>query len=207
MAGKNIVAGLANGIYKGEADAIIAAVSVATAALEEAKKELGIASPSKEFYKVGAWSGEGLVNAFSDYESEAGFAGRRLARASLTGLSNALSKTSALIDSGVEVEPTIKPLLDLSNVESGAQALNGMFAGKTLTVDTQYAYSAAAAMVESRQNGQSNDVVSAINSLGKDIANMPRNNYNIGGVTYEERSDVAEAIMTIVRAIQMEGRM
>lgn len=207
IAGENLVTGLTNGILKNGHQAAYAAEQVAIAALEAAKEALGIASPSKEFYKVGLWGGEGLVNAFGDYENEAGSAGRNLARASLTGLSNALSKTSALIDSGVEVEPTIKPLLDLSNIESGAQTLNGMFAGKMFTVDTQYAYSASAAMIGSRQNGQTNDVISAINSLGKDIANMPRNNYNIGGVTYEERSDVAEAIMTIVRAMQMEGRM
>lgn len=57
-----------------------------------------------------------------------------------------------------------------------------------------------------RQNGNNNDVVSAIKGLSKDINNMDRNSYSINGITYSQGTEVAEAIETLVRATIIGGR-
>ena len=57
-----------------------------------------------------------------------------------------------------------------------------------------------------RQNGTNGDVVTAIKKLGKDIGNMDRNSYNINGITYDQGSDVADAVETLVRAIRIDRR-
>ena len=63
-AGVNMSAGLANGIYAGSSYAIAAAQNVAYNALAAAKAALGVASPSKEFMKIGKQSDEGLALGF-----------------------------------------------------------------------------------------------------------------------------------------------
>jgi hypothetical protein len=63
--GENISRGIALGILKGIAWIIDAARRAAQAALDAAKKTLGIKSPSKAFGNLGRMSGVGYVNEFS----------------------------------------------------------------------------------------------------------------------------------------------
>lgn len=60
--GSAIIQGLGNAIRNGAQSVINAIVGVAQNALDAAKRLLGIRSPSREFYKVGGWIVEGLVN-------------------------------------------------------------------------------------------------------------------------------------------------
>ena len=55
------------------------------------------------------------------------------------------------------------------------------------------------------QNGNL-DVVSAIDKLRKDIGNLGGTSYNVNGITYDDGSNVANAIGEIVRAIRIDGR-
>jgi hypothetical protein len=57
------------------------------------------------------------------------------------------------------------------------------------------------------QNSAESEVVSAINSLRRDIGNMPRESYNINGITYDDGSNVATAVRELVRAARTERRV
>lgn len=61
-AGKNMIDGLKEGIKNAASNAVEAAKGVASSALEGAKKLLGIHSPSREFFKIGEFTVEGLAN-------------------------------------------------------------------------------------------------------------------------------------------------
>lgn len=62
-------------------------------------------------------------------------------------------------------------------------------------------------MMRENQNGDSNaEVVAAIRGLRRDIADMPRNSYNINGITYDDGSNITEAVRTLVRAAKVERR-
>jgi len=61
-----IVDGMTGGLLSGASDVIGAAVDMAGSALSAAKKALGIASPSKEFYKVGRFAKIGFANGLTD---------------------------------------------------------------------------------------------------------------------------------------------
>ena len=56
-----------------------------------------------------------------------------------------------------------------------------------------------------RQNG-SYDVVSAIKDLGNKIKNNSGDTYNIEGITYDDGSNISEAVQTLVRAVKIERR-
>lgn len=58
--GKFMVSGIANGMLGGIPSLVMAATKVAAAALDTIKKKLGISSPSLEFMKLGAFSGQGF---------------------------------------------------------------------------------------------------------------------------------------------------
>ena len=57
------------------------------------------------------------------------------------------------------------------------------------------------------QNGTNDDVVSAIEGLGRRIGNMPRNTYQVNGITYDDGSNIAGAVRELIRAARVEGRV
>jgi len=131
-AGAYCVSGFVNGIITNQYKAAYAGSALAAAALNAAIRRLGISSPSKEFYKVGDFSGQGFINALTDYESTSYKAGSAMAGSAIDGLANSISKIKSAIDSNVDTNPTIRPVLDLSNIQNGANAIDSMFANRTL---------------------------------------------------------------------------
>lgn len=201
-AGVYLCAGLAGGIGAGASSAINAAASVAAQALAAAKARLGIHSPSREFYAVGDFAVQGLTNALNDGQKSAQSAGSNVATASLAGLQNSLDMISALMSSGIDTSPTITPVIDDSQVRAGIQRVNTMMTN--LTVGQNMAMAGASFGIN--QNGDTSDVVSAINGLRKDILERPQNVYTVNGVTYDDGSTTANAVKTLVRAVKMNGR-
>lgn len=201
-AGVYLCAGLAGGIGAGASSAINAASNVAAQALAAAKARLGIHSPSREFYAVGDYAVQGLTNALSDGQKSAKSAGSNVATASLAGLQNSLNMISALMNSGLDTSPTITPVIDDSQIRAGIQRVNTMMTN--LTVGQNMAMAGASFGIN--QNGDTADVVSAINGLRKDILERPQNVYTVNGVTYDDGSTTANAVKTLVRAVKMNGR-
>ena len=100
---------------------------MAAAAARAAKKELNIKSPSKVGYGIGSFFGKGFVNALIDYTSKSYQAGSEIAKSAKNGLSNTISKITDVIEGDIDTQPTIRPVLDLSDVESGTGRLNALF--------------------------------------------------------------------------------
>lgn len=125
-AGSYLVDGFAAGISENAYKASAKAKAMAAAAAEAAKKELDEHSPSKVGYQIGDYFGVAFVNAIGDYEDKAYKTSSDMANAAKSGLSNAISKVKDFITNGIDAEPTIRPVLDLSNVESRISKLNTM---------------------------------------------------------------------------------
>jgi tape measure domain-containing protein len=204
-AGVHLVSGFTKGIKDKAAEAAAAAAAMAAAAAAAAKAQLKIQSPSKVFYGIGAFSGMGLVNALKDYGSKVYTAGSDLANYATSGLSNAISKITAMIDSDMDTQPTIRPVLDLSNIAAGAGQINGMFDSPSIGVMSNLG--AISSSMNNRQNGANNDdVIMAIKSLGSKLGSTGGDTYNINGVTYDDGSNVSSAVQTLVRAARVERR-
>ena len=201
-AGVFCVSGLAAGISAGQSAAINTAAAVAAAALAAAKAKLGIRSPSREFYAVGGYAIQGFVNALSDGEKTASSTSADVAEASLSGLQNSISAISALMQEGINTSPVITPVIDDSQVQSGIQSINNMMNNLTVSRNMQM----AGASFGVNQNGDNSDVVSAINDLRKEIVDRPQNIYTVNGITYDDGSNVSDAVGTLIRAINVERR-
>jgi hypothetical protein len=67
---------------------------------------------------------------------------------------------------------------------------------------------AISASMQENQNGASNDdVVDAINTLRKDLSGIGNTTYHIDGITYDDGSNISEAIRTLVHAARVERRV
>lgn len=126
-AGSYLVDGFCDGISENTWKAEAKARAMAAAAAEAAEDELDEHSPSKRFYKIGNFAGVGFVTALTDNASKASKAGREIAESSIVGLNDIISKISDYLDADMDIQPTIRPVLDLSVVEAGANRLNTLF--------------------------------------------------------------------------------
>ena len=124
--GKYLVEGFADGITANTYLAEARARAMAAAAARAAERELDEHSPSKVGYRIGDFFGLAFVNAISDYADKSYKAGTNMAAAAKNGLSNAISKIREFVDGEMEVQPTIRPVLDLSEVRSGAGRLTAI---------------------------------------------------------------------------------
>ena len=207
LAGKYVVEGFADGITEYTFLAEARAIAMAQAAIEAAMEELDAHSPSREFYKVGTFAGAGFVNAIGDYARKAYDASRNMARSAKTGLSEAVSKISDFVTSDMDTSPTIRPVLDLSDIRSGSGTISDMLRLGS-SIDVQSNIGAIGYMMKQRnQNGVNNDVVSAINKLRSELGNVGGTQYNINGITYDDGSNIANAMNEIVRAARIERRV
>ena len=68
------------------------------------------------------------------------------------------------------------------------------------------AYFATATRMSTNQNGNS-ELVSAISDLKKSLNTRTGDTYNIDGITYDDGSNIATAVQSIVRAARMERRV
>lgn len=204
-AGLNLVSGFANGIDENTWEAEAKAEAMAKAALKAAEEALGIASPSKEAYAIGDFTGQGFVKALGDFVSKSYNAGYDIASSAKEGLRCAISRIGDAINSDIDAQPTIRPVLDLSDVTSGANAISNMLSMNP-SIGTLSNARAISSMMG--QNGKDNDVVSAINKLRKDLGNVGgTTNYTINGVTYDDGSNVSGAVKSLIRAAKIERRV
>ena len=123
-AGGYLVDGFCNGINANTYKAKAKAKAMAEAAESAAKQALQVRSPSRVFYKIGDNVGKGFVNALDDKGKDSYRAGQSLARQSVEGTIQAIGILSDAISNGVDTEPTIRPVLDLTDVAYGAHRLN-----------------------------------------------------------------------------------
>ena len=136
-AGSYLVDGFCNGISENTWKAEAKARAMAAAAAEAAEDELDEHSPSKRFYGIGDFAGIGFINALIDNVSKAGKAGREIAKSSIDGLNDVISRIADYVDADMDVQPTIRPVLDLSAVEAGTGRLNTLFSrNQALSVST-----------------------------------------------------------------------
>ena len=205
-AGAYLVDGFAEGIssntYKAEAQSRAMAQAAATAA----KEALDINSPSKVFRNIAYSIPEGFAQGIDRRTGMVEDSITSMATAAVNNTKNVISRIADFISSDVDTQPTIRPVLDLSDVKSGANSINGML-DLNGSVGLNANINAISSMMSNKnQNGVNDDVVSAINKLRKDLGNVGGNSYTINGLTYDDGSNVSNAVKTLVRAANIERR-
>lgn len=133
-----IVEGMAKGIAGGLSIVTDAAKNLAKSALNSAKDFLGISSPSKEFLKLGEFSGEGMVIGLDSYRNAVGKSAEGVGKEAVRALRDSLSNLGDAINSDVDMQPVIAPVLDLTGVRRDAKQIGSLLTATPISIDTSY---------------------------------------------------------------------
>lgn len=126
-AGVYLAQGFANGISDSSSMVAQKAAAMAQSAYNAAMKKLDAHSPSKLFMKVGSYVALGFANGIDGYNGEVEASAASMAQSALESTKNAIAMIADAVDNGIDAQPTIRPVLDLSDVESKVGYLNALF--------------------------------------------------------------------------------
>ena len=178
-AGKSGAEGFAAGLRDSGAVQEVASAGTAlgNAAYKAAKDAIKSKSPSKKFMELGRYSDEGMAIGLYKYADLVYKAGKKVGIAGLEGTRNSISDLDLML-----TDPRITPVLDLSNVQKGADQINSML-GNSANIDANLMNVTA-----SRQNG--GKLEETINKLGNMLRSTVEQtssgeSVNIGDVTLD----------------------
>ncbi len=204
-AGKNLGEGLVEGINSKQQAAYDAGYALGQKAVQGEKDGQKSNSPSKLTIKAGKWLGEGLIIGMRKMSNLVYSSGYALGETAVNSMSSTIAHIADIFSSDIDAQPTIRPVVDLSNVESGARSIGEMFNANP-SVGMMANIGSINSMMNRRQNGSNDDVVTAIKDLGRKISDRSGDTYNFGDFTYSDGSEVSDAIKTLVRAARIERR-
>lgn len=173
--GKQIVTGIKAGVEEEKPNFLDALTQMALEGVQAVKDTLDINSPSRVFRKLGNYAGLGLVNGLTDYADKSYEAGANVAEYATDGLSNAISTVSDLVNGEFDMQPTIRPVLDFTDVARGAGELNGLL-GYTKTLafagQTSLAFNSTLEKDGMTVTVDNDSVVQELRSLRSEMAEM-----------------------------------
>ena len=206
QAGRDLIEGLKNGIKQKAMAVYNAASTVVTNAINAAKKALKINSPSRVFMEIGRFVDQGFIIGLEKYSNNVNKTATNLAEGVVDNFSNPLSNIAALINGEVDVNPTIRPVLDLSNVQNGSRRIGDMLGTGSLTLSTSKANLMTKSIGQIQNGPDNSDIVSALKDLKASMADN-RPSYTVNGITYDDGSNITSAVETLVRAAKIERRI
>ena len=205
--GSYLVTGFCNGITANTFRAKASVEAMAEASIKTARKALRINSPSKVFKKIGSGIPEGFAMGIDMLAGEVTGAVSGMAFSAINTTRSAMSTVLDAMNTDMDTQPTIRPVVDLSDVQTGADAINGMLNGAQRIGVQSNLGAIGSTMNALRQNGNNDDIIYAINKL-RDKLDGIGNTYNtVNGLTYDDGSNVTDAVETLVRYAKIGRRV
>ena len=101
-----------------------------------------------------------------------------MAEAAIDSTKSAISRIADVMQMDMDTQPTIRPVVDLSNVEEGARSVGELF-NIDPSMNMLNNVGTITTMMSRRQNGSNNDdVISAIHDLGRTISDSSGDTYS-----------------------------
>ena len=185
--GQDAADGYARGIRSKARDVANEARDMVYDAIEAAQRAQDSASPSKVFRGLGQDGGTGYALGFADSVSQVVSAVTDTGYAGIAAMQDTIGKIRDSIDTGMDFNPVISPVLDLSEMMNGVQTANGLLTGMQLNgIAASAAVSIAnqqnANLVQAQNESQINysqDLNSLIENTTKIINAVKQNRYAI----------------------------
>ena len=190
--GTNVGIGFANGIYSMIGSVSAAASAMASAATRSIQITIDSHSPSKVTSKFGSFFGQGFANGIRSEVSNVESASESLAEGSISVIEQAKNLIAAILSD--DFTPVISPVVDLSNVTSAANMINGSFANGTVGVSGELTNG-----VSSRLASRMDTEAQTVNNHTGDTIN---NTFNIYAAEGMDENALADAVMS-----KMQTRM
>ena len=186
---------MVDGVKSREDAAYRAGARLAEKAIQGFKDKWKKNDPTKDLSNIApTGNSPGVVKASKDAYS----AGSKIGGGAVEGLKKAVEIAKDILDEGIDINPTITPVLDLSQIQNGVGALNGLISPSTVNLGRLNASINAS-------RGSDDKVIDAINSL-KAGMKPTGDTYIIEGITYDDGSNVSDAVRTLVTAARKKRR-
>lgn len=202
----------------------IGAGNVVSLIIAEFNYRLGIGpTATNDFYNIGVRIIAAIIDGMSDKAASAkdragvilddiystidkktrGRAGTKANGNTLSGLQSATEDIVNAMSLSTEFQPTIRPILDLSDITSGGKRINSIFDGFSISTSFRLA-----ATSNSMFNANRSNTISPLDIL-KNVSGTPKtvNNYEINGISYDDGSTIANAVLQLINAVRVEERM
>ena len=207
VSGNNLGNGFVSGTNSKAQDAYNAGFALGRQGVKGVNDGQDSHSPSKETIKSGKWLGEGLIIGIK-YMGQAVYnTGEELGTKAVNATRSAMTSILDSLNSDIDAQPTIRPVIDLTDVQTGANALNSMFNG-VQTIGVRSNLNAINSAINAKlQNGSNDDIISAIDKLRDGLETNRGDVYNFGDFTYDDGDNISDAVRTLVRAAKMGRRV
>lgn len=173
--GSAIIEGMIRGLSSGAGRLNSMARDIANRALNAAKAALGISSPSKEFFKVGEWSSEGMALGLQSYSKLVQDSATDVGDGAISALRQSLSGMADIVTSGIDAQPVIRPVLDLTDIKANAGKIGGIITTQPVNVGTSYSAARGASVsMETRSTGDG--TTTTTESSGSSVTFIQNNN-------------------------------
>ena len=118
----------ANGLIKGLSTQQVAIQTqmnaIANYMASSIKKSLGIRSPSKVFAEIGKQTTDGLIVGLDKASLQVAKSAEGVGNTATTALQKAIANANLIIERDMELQPQIRPVLDLSQIKKGAAKID-----------------------------------------------------------------------------------
>lgn len=206
--GKNVIDGFINGVKSMASKIKNAVTDTVGNAVEGVKNFLGIHSPSRLFAQIGRYTDEGFINGVKAYAGKVSDATVDMGKGAVGAMSDTLSTIADLVGSDIDSEPTIRPVMDLSNIQNGANQLFSMMKsvdGYSLSGSLDIANRTGSRINEVRS--KSTDNSSILDKISDAVGNFNGGNSfeNTFNITGSNPKEIAEEVSSIIQR-QVERR-
>ena len=156
--GEYMVDGLIEGVESKQPEFLKTLESLISAGTEITQDTAEIHSPSRVFARIGEYMVEGLIGGITNRSDDASKASADMARGTIQSVSRLISDMSTIIDSDMEITPTISPILDMTNVQNGLNQMDS-------TLSANRSIALGMSVVSKNQNGLAYQFGDAISKL------------------------------------------
>jgi len=176
-AGEDAAAGLVKGLEKSQAAIEKQMDKIADAMVKSIKKSLGIKSPSREMMVVGKYSAQGVAKGLENFGHLAEEASKQVGADTINAMRKSIVGLDDIVNGGkMDMNPTVRPVLDLTDIKSKAAAMHGMMAGAKVSATATYGQ-AKGASVGYSENQQRSYAIPVASVAGKQVS-FVQNNYS-----------------------------
>ena len=156
--GEYMVDGLIEGVESKQPEFLKTLESLISAGTQRTQDTAEIHSPSRVFARIGEYMVEGLIGGITNRSNDASKASADMARGTIQSVSRLISDMSTIIDSDMEITPTISPILDMTNVQNGLNQMDS-------TLSANRSIALGMSVVSKNQNGLAYQFGDAISKL------------------------------------------
>lgn len=151
---------------------------LAAVIIDAGNEKFDIHSPSKVSEKQAMYYVEGLAQGLKKYTSLAESSSEELGEDTINSLSETIKKASEFVTSDLDTAPTIRPVLDLTNVYDGVNQLDALFSTRQASIaanaytsmrSSEDGVSRLQSAIDAANARMANQIVAAIQQSDKEV--------------------------------------